>query len=217
MLSGMPLAAIPGPGTTGGRPRKEYVYDRECNQSATAVGTSLELFANYTTFTNTPVSSSLTKKKGRDTNLSGAGGQGLPSNHLLFWYEWRHQLQNIGADLSSAANKNLSEEILRVINLSYCEFSFTQTVLITARMNAIPAGVGPAWGTTTHTQAVMFGPNCVPDRRGHVVTVTGKPVQIDPQQEFRITNRMPQGSVTPTADMFSTHELVGLLIRAVTG
>lgn len=173
------------------------------------------MFTNFSSFTNAPAV--LTKKTGRDTNLTGNGARGLPKNHVLFWYEWRAIPRSGDANLSTNANRNITEEWHRLLQLASVSFNFTQTTLIETQLTELPAGVGPAWGQTTHNAAVMFGPNCVPNRKGKVITITGKPVMIGELQDFDVEIKVPEAGFTPTEDIFLTVFLEGLLVRGIFG
>lgn len=212
----MPLVQLPAQGTVGGRPRKEGVYDTEVLANNANFGTSLTLFLDFSKFKTSPVGVSFTKQSPRDTNLQGGGTRGLPKNTALFWYELRCKVRPLGVNLALAANKTVTAEILRYIQISSASFAFTQTPLIQMQLDECPAGVGPAWGATTHTDTALFGPNCVPDRKGKIVTITGKPVYIPEMQDFSFKIESPEGNFTPTVDLFVTAHLEGLLVRGLT-
>lgn len=216
-MSGMPMVALPAPQSVGGRPRKEGVYDTEVYPSGAAARQEVNLFAAFNAFAVAPTNG-LTKQRGRDTNLS-AGSQGLPSNTHLFWYEWRLKLRPIGSDLGTAANRVVSEEIHRLLGLMSVRFTFGQTTLIEVQADELPTGTGPQTTFTTHTTATVFSlPNGVPNRKGKIVTITGKPVSINQLQEFRVVLNVAQNlGFTPTADYFATGHLEGMLLRGVTG
>lgn len=219
-MAGMPVVQLPSPGVVAGRPRKEGIYDTEVEATGSATGTSLTLFSNFSAFTTAPVTVTATKQYGRDVNLRGTTS-GLPKSTHLFWYEWRCKIRPLGTNLASAANNangtSVTEEILRYRQTSSIQFEFSQTVLIQAQLDELPDGVGPAWGSTTHTASILLGPNCVPERKGKIVTISGKPVSIDEQQEFSVTLKQPQLTFNPTADLFITIFLEGMLLRAITG
>ncbi len=214
----MPVVAMPSPQTVGGRPRKEGIYDTEVYPTGAALRVTMPLFAAFNAYAVAPVTVALTKQRGRDTNLS-AGSQGLPSNTHLFWYEWRAKYNATGSDLGTAANVVVSEELHRVIGLSSVAFTFGQTTLIEAQANELPTGTGPQATFTTHNASTVFSlPNGIPDRKGKIVSITGKPVSINALQEFRVVFTVPQAlGMNPTADIFVTAHLEGMLLRGITG
>lgn len=216
-IPGMNMVAVPPLGTTGGRPRKEALYDREVYPDDTTLATEKKVFSNFSQFADAAVTPAATKQEGRDTNLAGSGSVGLPNGHLFHWYEWRHALTPLGSNVATNANKGVLEEIHRAISLSYCEFRFTQTVLITCPMAELPAGTGPAWGSTSQNDTVALGPNCVPNRQGKVIAINQNPIVIRGLQQFQISNKTPELGFTPTVDLFTLHVLDGILVRAITG
>ncbi len=218
MAGNMPVVALPAPQSVGGRPRKEGVYDTEVYPTGANVRQEVALFAAFNAFAVAPVTVALTKQRGRDTNLS-AGSQGLPSNTHLFWYEWRLKLRAIGANLTTAANVVVSEQLHRLLGLMGVRFTFGQTTLIEVQGDELPTGTGPQATFTTHTTATVFSlPNSIPNRKGKIVTITGKPVSINQLQEFRVLLNIPENlAFQPTADVFATAYLEGMLLRGITG
>lgn len=211
----MPLVALPAPQTVGGRPRKEGVYDTEVYPDNVVTRQNLDLFARFDAFAVAPVNA-FTKQRGRDTNQTG--GQGLPTNTHLFWYEWRLKLRPLGVDIGAAASINMTADIHRLLWLMAVRFNFAQTTLIELQADELPTGTGPQTTFSTITNRTVFSvPNQVPNRKGKIVTVTGKPTSIDALQEFRVALAIPEGAFTPQDDMFVTAYLEGLLLRGVTG
>lgn len=220
-LQGIPLLDVPAVGSSGGRPRKESIFDTECytGGGATNLTATVRVFADFSRFSNTPNTAGITKQEGRDTNLAGSGSIGLPQGHLFHWHQWRHVVKSYGTNKITAANLVLSEEIHRFLELLHVKFNFTQSTLITVPGTELPAGVGPAWGAIATTQTtvdrILLGPNCVPNRQGKVITIGESPVEIKALQQFGIVNEVLQGAFAPTVDLYSQHMLDGVLVRAM--
>jgi len=214
---GMPIASIAPMEASGGRPRKESLIDTEPYAKSATVPTSLFLFSNFSAFATATVGVTLVKQRGRDTNLTGSG-QGLPAYTVFHWFEWRMQLLAMGIDLTSSnasVAKDVSAQFWRLLQVMACAYSFQQSVLIQLPATEIPAGVGPAYVSHTHTDAAIYGPNCTPDRRGKNVTIQGAPVKIVALQSFSIEQRVPDGNFAPTVDIFSRHVLEGVFTKAL--
>lgn len=111
-------------------------------------------------------------RNAKDTNLRGASSSGLPQATHFFWYAWRNKIRTIGSNLASAANVGVSEQILRARQMSYAQFAFQSSTLMTVQLDELPDGVGANYINTTHTATTVFSPIVgVNDRRGKDVTV----------------------------------------------
>lgn len=218
---GLALRQMQPAQATGGQARKESLYDTVVYPGAVALASQVKVFDNFGQFNATPANAAITKTEGRDTNLNGNGGIGLPSNHEFEWYQWRHKLLNYAANMALLANLGQTEQNHRLLQLLYCQFRFQQTTHISIPGSELPAGTGPAWGSiaadgaSAAVQHVLLGPNCVPDRKGKVITIGGSPYIINALQQFGITNFVAQGAFSPTVDVFSQHVLDGVLTRAI--
>lgn len=217
MAQGIQLVPLPAQGTVAGRPRKESIYDTECWPGAAAIA-NLTTFQNFSSFSNAPTTSGLTKQFGRDTNLRGAGNSGLPQATHFFWYAWRCKIRALGSNLGTAPNVVVFEQINRARELSYASFAFQTSTLITLQLDELPSGTGPQYANTTHTTATILSlPNGVPDRRtGKDVTVMGRPVELNALEAFTVPVFVPQAAgLAPTVDLFVTPVLDGLLLRGL--
>lgn len=217
-MAGLQIVAVPSPGIVGGRPRKEPIYDSEVWPTGANIANRI-LFADFGRFAVAPATVVLTKQFGRDTNLQG-GQSGLPQAHHLFWYEWRMKIRALGANLGGAAGAPVFEEINRARELADVTFRFSQSDLISIQCDELPSGVGPLHiATTVNDTTVLSHPNGVPDRRGKVVTVTGRPVGIQALENFRVLLNVREvaGAFQPTADLHICAVLEGMLLRGVTG
>lgn len=71
----------------------------------------------------------------------------------------------MNADLGTAANVVVFEEINRARELSFCQFRFASSELITVQADEAPSGTGPAYVNTTQTGATVLSlPSGVPTR-----------------------------------------------------
>ncbi len=123
-----------------------------------------------------------------------------------------------GVDIGLAANVRISADIHRLTQLMAVRFTFGQTTLIELQADELPTGTGPQTTHTTVTNRTVFSmPNQIPNRKGKVVTITGKPTSINALQEFRVVLNVAELGFTPVADLFVTAYLEGLLLRGVTG
>lgn len=215
MAQGIQLVPLPAQGTVAGRPRKESVYDTDVWSTSQAIPSQIVLFSNFTAFSIAPGNTAITKQFGRDTNLRGASSSGLPQATHFFWYAWRNKIRTLGANLTTAPNVVASEQILRVRQLSYAQFAFQSSTLMTVQLDELPDGVGPQNVFTTHTSTTVFSPVTGTDRRGKDVTVMGRPVELNALEAFTIPVSTPQGGFTPTLDLFCTAQLDGILLRGL--
>lgn len=192
---------------------KEALYDTEGWNDGVAMPAQIQLFVNFGQFNTAGLG--LQKAFGRDTNLQGQNG--LPAAHHHYWYGWRLKIRTLDAVLSNAANVVVPEEINRARELSFCQFRFSASELITCQADELPNGTGPAFIQTTHAGAtVMSLPSGVPDRKNHKdVTISGRPVEIIALENFRLVVGTPVG-FTPTEELYATMILEGLLLRGLT-
>jgi len=217
-MAGMSLVALPSPGIIGGVPRKESVYDTEAYVAGAAIPTERNLFQNFTSFAVTP-GLGAAKQSPRDTNLQG-GNAGLPQAHFLYMYGWRAKHRTLNANMGTAANVVVTEELNRFRELGGVGFSFSQTQIIAAQLDELPSGTGPANVFTTHGAATVMSPQSgTPDRANfYDVTVGGRPIQVEALQDFRVRQTHPNtAGLVPTVDIYSTHILVGILLRGSAG
>lgn len=210
----MRVVPIPAVGAVGSRPRKEPVFDSEGLAPATPMAAQINLFTNFSSFNTAGLS--LAKAFGRDTNLQGQNG--LPAAHHHYWYGLRLKIRSLDADLCTSANVCVSEEINRIRELSFVQFRFASSELITVQADETPSGVGPANTFTTHSAATVFSlPSGVPSRgNAKDVTISGRPVEIVALEAFRVVLGTPAG-ITPTVSLYITAILEGLLLRGITG
>lgn len=222
------VVPIPAVGAVGSRPRKEPIYDTERWRGNTAPPTSITLFTSFNAFANAlgaGLSGTLTKAFGRDTNLSGQ--QGLPAAHHHYWYGMRCKIRSMEADLSIAANVRVPEQINRIRELSFAQFRFASSELITVQLDELPSGTGPQNIATTHANVTTFSlPSGVPTRgNAKDVTISGRPVEIVALESFRVEIDTPQPGTDPVGgvafslvtDLYASVILEGLLLRGITG
>jgi hypothetical protein len=220
------VVPIPAVGAVGSRPRKEPIYDTERYTGGVAPPSSIQVFTSFNQFAN-PASAggTLSKQFARDTNLSGQ--QGLPAAHHHYWYGMRCKIRAMEADLSSAANARVPENINRIRELSAAQFRFASSELITVQLDELPSGVGPQHIATTHTGVTTFSlPSGIPSRgNAKDVTISGRPVEIVALESFRVEILTPQPGTDPASaaafvlvtDLYLTIILEGLLLRGITG
>jgi hypothetical protein len=210
----MRVVPIPAVGAVGSRPRKEPIYDTEGWAPAVPQAAEIVTFVNFSSFNTAGVS--LSKAFGRDTNLQGQNG--LPAAHHMYWYGMRLKIRSMDADLSDVANITVSEEINRVRELSFTQFRFASSELITVQADEAPSGTGPQFINTTHPAATVFSlPSGVPTRgNAKDVTISGRPVEIVALEAFRVVIGTPAG-ITPTVSLYASTILEGLLLRGITG
>lgn len=201
-------------GAVGSRPRKEPIYDSEGWAPATPQPAQITTFVNFSGFNTAGLS--LAKAFGRDTNLQGQNG--LPAAHHHYWYGLRIKIRSLDADLSDAANVGVFEEINRVRELSFTQFRFASSELITVQCDECPNGTGPQFAQTTHAGTTILSlPSGVPTRgNAKDVTISGRPVEIVALEAFRVVIGTPAG-ITPTVSLYVTVVLEGLLLRGITG
>ncbi len=89
----------------------------------------------------------------------------------------------------------MPEQLNRARELAYTTFSFTTSVLITAQLDEIPSGAGPASIFTTVTNTTMPSlPSGVPSKReGKDVTIMGRPVELNALESFTVPVYILQG------------------------
>jgi hypothetical protein len=210
----MRVVPIPAVRAVGSRPRKEPIYDTEGWAPATPQPSQITTFVNFSGFNTAGLS--LAKTFGRDTNLQGQNG--LPAAHHHYWYGLRLKIRSMDADLGIAANVGVFEEINRVRELSFAQFRFASSELITVQADECPSGTGPQFASSTHTAStVMSLPSGVPTRgNAKDVTISGRPVEIVALEAFRVVVGTPAG-ITPTVSLYCTVILEGLLLRGITG
>jgi hypothetical protein len=223
------VVPIPAVGAVGSRPRKEPIYDSERWTGGAAPPSSISLFTSFNAFANAlggaPLAGTLTKQFGRDTNLSGQ--QGLPAAHHHYWYGMRVKIRSMECDLSQAGAARVPEQINRIRELSYAQFRFASSELITVQLDELPSGVGPQHIATTHTGVTTFSlPSGVPTRgNAKDVTISGRPVEIVALESFKVDVNTPQPGVDPISgaafvlltDLYCSVILEGLLLRGITG
>lgn len=217
MAQGIQLVPLPSQGTVAGRPRKESVYDTDVYLAATAMPAQLVLFNNFASFSVTPALG--VKQFGRDTNLRGTGSGGLPQATHLFWYAWRLKVRSLGTNLNleSGANAVVPEQMNRWRELTWIQFAFQTSVLITTQCDELPSGAGPQGIFTTVTQTTMPSlPSGIPSKReGKDVTIMGRPVELNALEAFTTPIYLPQGSFSPQVDLYVTGVLDGVLLRGL--
>lgn len=210
----MRVVPIPAVGAVGSRPRKEPIYDTEGWAPAVAQAAEITTFVNFSGYNTAGLS--LAKAFGRDTNLQGQNG--LPAAHHHYWYGLRVKIRSMDANLGTAANVVVPEEINRIRELSFTQFRFASSELITIQADEAPSGTGPAYVNTTHAGATVFSlPSGVPTRgNAKDVTISGRPVEIVALEAFRVVIGTPAG-ITPTVSLYCSVILEGLLLRGITG
>lgn len=220
------VVPIPAVGAVGSRPRKEPLIDTERYTGGSAPPSVIEVFTSFNQFANAAgAGGTLTKQFARDTNLSGQ--QGLPAAHHHYWYGMRCKIRSMEADLSSAANARVPEQINRIRELSAAVFRFASSELLTLQLDEVPSGVGPQHIATTHTGVTTFSlPSGVPTRsNAKDVTISGRPVEIVALESFRVEIKTPQGGQDPASataftlitDLYLSIILEGLLLKGITG
>jgi hypothetical protein len=210
----MRVVPIPAVGAVGSRPRKEPIFDTEGWAPAVPQAAEITTFVNFSSFNTSGLS--LSKAFGRDTNLQGQNG--LPAAHHHYWYGLRLKIRSMDADLGTAPNVVVFEEINRIRELSFCQFRFASSELITVQADEAPSGTGPQFANTTHAGATVLSlPSGVPTRgNAKDVTISGRPVEIVALEAFRVVIGTPAG-ITPTVSLYATCILEGLLLRGITG
>jgi len=210
----MRVVPIPAVGAVGSRPRKEAIYDTEGLVAAAPMGAQIVTFVNFSGFNTAGLG--LAKAYGRDTNLQGQNG--LPAAHHMYWYGLRIKIRSLNANLGTPANVVCFEEINRIRELSFAQFRFASSELITLQADEAPSGTGPQYVNTTHTGATVLSlPSGVPSRgNAKDVTISGRPVEIVALEAFRVVFGTPTG-FTPTVDYYVSVILEGLLLRGITG
>jgi len=128
------------------------------------------------------------------------------------------KIRTLDAVLSDAANVGVFEEINRARELSFAQFRFASSELITIQADEAPNGTGPQYAQTTHSDTTILSlPSGVPTRgNAKDVTISGRPVEIVALEAFRVVIGTPTG-FTPTVNMYVTIVLEGLLLRGITG
>jgi hypothetical protein len=210
----MRVVPIPAVGAVGSRPRKEPIYDTDGWAGGAAQPAQLALFTNFAGFNTAGLG--LAKAFGRDTNLQGQNG--LPAAHHMYWYGLRCKIRTLNANLTTAANVVVPEQINRSRELSFLQFRFASSELITIQADESPSGTGPQFINTTHTAATVLSlPSGVPTRgNAKDVTISGRPVEIVALEAFQVLIGTPAG-FTPLVDLYVSVILEGLLLRGITG
>lgn len=210
----MRVVPIPAVGAVGSRPRKEPIYDTEGWAPAVPQQAEIVTFVNFSAFNTAGLS--LAKAFGRDTNLQGQNG--LPAAHHHYWYGLRLKLRTLDANLSTAPNVVVPEQLNRIRELSFCQFRFASSELITIQADEAPNGTGPQYINTTHAGATVLSlPSGVPTRgNAKDVTISGRPVEIVALEAFRVVIGTPVG-ITPLVSVYASVILEGLLLRGITG
>ena len=208
------VVTIPSVGAVGARPRKEALIDTEGFAAGAAMANQTTLFANPGAFAVGALG--LAKAFGRDSSLQGGQG-GLPAATHHYWYSWRMKVRTLNANLSTAPNAVVPEELNRLRELSFVTFRFSSAELIVTQADEIPSGTGPQHIGTTHAGVTTFSlPSGVPDRKNAKdVTVSARPVEIHALENFRVIWTVPVG-FAPTVDVYISAVLEGLLLRGLT-
>jgi len=111
-------------------------------------------------------------------------------------------MRTLDADLALAANVGVFEELNRARELSFAQFRFASSELITIQADEAPNGTGPQYANTTHAGATILSlPSGVPTRgNAKDVTISGRPVEIVALEAFRVVIGTPVG-FTPTVSI----------------
>jgi hypothetical protein len=210
----MRVVPIPAVGAVGSRPRKEPIYDTDGWAGGAPMPAQLATFTNFAAFNTAGLG--LAKAYGRDTNLQGQNG--LPAATHHYWYGLRAKIRTMNANLTTAPNAVVPEQINRARELSYLQFRFASSELITIQFDEAPSGCGPAYIQTTHAASTVLSlPSGVPTRgNAKDVTISGRPVEIVALEAFQVLIGTPAG-FTPLVDLYVSIILEGLLLRGITG
>ena len=224
------VTPIPAIGSVATRPRKESLFDTEGQNNGVAIGAQLTLFQNFTTFATAGLAQ--TKTFGRDTNLTGAGGQ-LPKAHHFLWYGLRHKIRALTADLGLEANFGIGEEMNRIRELGSLQFIYGTTPYLITQLDEHPSGVGPQYvnivgalaAGATAANAAFSLPNGVPVRSNYYdVSVVDKntgmasPQEISEVESFKVQLDFAADTLpTPTVELYHTSVLVGVYLKGITG
>lgn len=221
--TGFPVVAIPTPGMTGGRPRRQPLIDTEVivGGGATAVPIQIPMYNNFGQFSATPNNTGIVVAKvfGRDATMTGTAGQ-LPQNTYFYWYVWRFKLKTYLTNLNTEANAVVFEQIHRLRKIMNVAFSFQQTQLMNFPLDELPDGVGSEFVQTTYTSTTVLSlPNGVPLRsNGKDVTIAGNPVGIDALQNFGVSLQCAASSgLLPLVDVFPQSVFEGILVQGIVG
>lgn len=226
----IPVTPVPAVGSVATRPRKEALYDTEGQNNGVPIGAQLVLFQNFTTFQTAGLAE--TKTFGRDTNLTGAGGQ-LPKSHHFLWYGIRHKIRAMGTDQSIEANFVIGEEINRIREIGGYQFIYGTTPYLIQQLDEMPSGVGPQFsslvgglaGGVTAAVNGMSLPNGVPLRSNYFdVSIVDKntgmasPQEISEVESFRVQLDFAAATLpTPTVELYHTAKLIGVYLKGITG
>lgn len=213
---------IPALGSIAGLARKEPIYDTEV--LANTIGTSINTFANFTSFANSPTNV-LTKQFGRDTNLTGSQG-GLPQAHRHMAYKWRCSVRTLDGNVANASNNVIFENIRRYRQLSSAIFQLAQTRYITVPLTELVSFVDSEYFATTATNQYIASPNAGA-QLGRDLTVGGEPKVLEPLESFLIVIGTPStgtiatlstvGTTTTGCNLYVMNVIDGVLTRGITG
>lgn len=148
----------------------------------------IDFFVNNRVFAFPPQDgSSQTKQFGRDCNVQGMSGC-LPHNWHFFWCGW-----SIVPDATAHA-----DEVARLIDAGYVEFRFATSTLITVPLSSVIRKLDDS-------------------RPPYDVTVSGKPVQIQALEAFRVSLFFPGAEGAPVGGFGLKCVLHGLTLKGICG
>jgi hypothetical protein len=215
MASGAPVLTLQPQQNILARPRKESLFDTEGANNAVVHPNLLTLFRDFGAFQVAGLT--LTKQQGRDVNIVGRAG--LPKGQSFYWFEITHNIMARFEDLTTAANVDMFDVLRRIRELCDWEMRFTDTPYLRQPLSELPAGVGPAFVQTTHTDAtVMSYAWGVPHRdNAYNVTIDGQPASITEQESFSVRIALQEQPPTPTTELYHQTHLRGVYLKGVTG
>lgn len=148
----------------------------------------IDFFVNNRVFAFPPQDgSSQTKQFGRDCNVQGMGGC-LPSGWHFYWYGW-----SIVPDATAHA-----DEVARLIDAGYVEFRFATSTLITVPLSSVVRKLDDS-------------------RAPYDVTVSGRPVEIQALEAFRVSLFFPGAKGAPVGGFGLKCVLHGLTLKGICG
>ncbi|MCC6752012.1 MAG: hypothetical protein IT371_30450 [Deltaproteobacteria bacterium] len=128
-----------------------------------------------------------TKLFGKDCNIQGMGGC-LPQAWHFYWYGW-----SIVPDATAHA-----DEVARLIDAGYVEFRFATSTLITVPLSSVIRKLDDS-------------------RQPYDVTVSGRPVEIQALEAFRVSLFFPGAEGAPVGGFGLKCVLHGLTLKGICG
>lgn len=215
----IPVVSIPQVGPIATRPRRESIYDTEGWNSGSVVSGKITVFRNATNFANTSLA--LSKKKGRDVNIDGAGGQ-LPKGQMFHMYGITNKIRPYNVPLFTQAPIATIDVMRQIRETMWWSFYFGSSArYVTVPLWQIPEGSSFVGMYTQWNNSTVVGPPQDLERINNFdMTLNGVPTEIGELESFFVdieSNYAGTTGPTPAVDLYNSVVLKGILFRGIQG